>query len=202
MGLLSRLFGAGSEDTSKRSYEDRLKSEVTQLKERNVSVEPAGPQVSPWGDGGAPLLEQSETSEAPQAETPPTIDPFRDSSGQKVIPEIGFEQVEPKLSGNREKLEVWATIHNQSQFEIEVKDVEMIKQRMMPGRYLKPGEKFEILIFRGDTPKTDDYDDLVVRYRLTGNGDYFESRQFIEYDYDEPYYIPTEIEQDRPVRDI
>lgn len=198
MGFLAKLFGWEHAQTNNEgSYEQRLQEQANQIQQSHDTAV-AGPQVSPWGDGGDPPEQKKSNTEGADE----VQNPYRDAKGRKIIPEVSFERVEPKLSNDREKLEVWATVRNESDMEIEIREIELIKQDVMPGRFLKPGETFELRIYRGDTPKTDDYDDCFVRYRVVGNDDYFESKQHVEFDYDEPYYVPTEISRVQPVRDI
>lgn len=127
---------------------------------------------------------------------------FVDGSGRKVMPEIDFVDLDPKLSSDKANLELWGTLHNTSSLEVEVIRVELLGQTGNPGRYLKPGEKFEIRLYRGNTPKSDTYSRAKLSYKISENGDYFEQQFFVDYDFDDGYYVPKSIESDHDVRDI
>lgn len=191
MGLLAKLFGVEQPRHTTSSYEERLQEEAEHLKQEH--------DIEPLNEGQATSREEDEQIAAAPAQA---ADPFRDADGQKIIPVVSIDKVEPHLSNDNSDLEVWLTLHNESAFSLEVTDIEMIRQRTRPGKYLRPGEKAEIRVYRGDTPKTDAYTDLTLRYRLPENGDYFESRQHLEYDLEGEYYVPNDASHTRPVRDI
>ena len=127
---------------------------------------------------------------------------FVDAQGRKIMPEIDFVDLDPNLSSDKAKLELWATLHNTSDFDVEITRIELLGQSIDPDRHLKPGEKYKLRVYRGDTPKTDAYSRAKLAYKISANGDYFEQQFFVDYDYDDERYVPKSIESDRSVRDV
>lgn len=190
MGLLSKLFGIEPPQDQQGAYEERLQKQADAINQPGQ-----GPVQSPQGDGV-----RSSAPDAAPPQAPP--DPYRDTSGRKIVPELEVTMVDPHPSVDRLQLELWATLHNKSQFEIEVTEIELLGHRERPGRYLKPNEQYELRLYRGETPKTDAYSDVIMRYRIVDNSDYFEQRCFMEYHPEDGLYMPKRISPDRPVRDI
>lgn len=133
-------------------------------------------------------------------------DPHREQDGSKIIPEVTVSRVEPHPSSDMKQLELWIELHNQSQFEVEVRRCEILGQSSDPGRFLKPGEKFEIKVYRGDTPRDDSRNKANLQYKIVGNGDYFQSDHLVEFKIETAdgvrWYLPCELELVGPVRDI
>jgi len=188
MGFFSKLFGIG-QSGKPETYEERL-AHTTQAAGIGA-VENSQPRVASVSEELGAAQEDRSARDA-----------FHDGAGRKVIPEIECERVEPHLSAEGSHMELWVTLCNKSPFEIEVTDVELLREHNRPGEFLKPGEKYEARIYQGDTPKDDTLDDVIIRYKIVGNGDYFESRNYIEYDFRDGYYVPREIHQNRSVQDI
>lgn len=156
-----------------------------------------------WAEPG--VSEEGRAYDEPEEEAPRETDPYHDSAGNKIVPEVGIERVKTDLSASMDSLEVWALIKNYSQFEVELTRVTMLGYHSH-GHFFKPGESFELQIFRGDTPTTDASHTVELQYKVVGSGDYFQADHFIRYDYKETaegsFYIPVECTLTRPVRDI
>ncbi len=185
MGFFARLFGIGETDKHE-TYEERL-ARMANAPDDMTSA-PAEVSLKPV------VLPKEEEKKAP--------DVYHDENGRKLVPEIECERVEPHLSGDESQMDLWATLVNRSSFELEITEVELLNVRDRPGVYLKSGERREVRLYQGGTPKDDVLDDVLFRYKIVGNGDYFEVRNFIDYDFHDGYYVPKAIKQDRPVRDI
>ncbi len=131
---------------------------------------------------------------------------LKSADGQKVIPEVEIERVEPHLSGDGRHLELWAHIKNHSAAEVEITRVNCFGQHSMPGRFLKSGETYEIRIYAGDTPQNNAAHKCEVQFKVVMNGDYFQADHEIRYQYEKnehgSFYIPEEMELIRPIRDI
>lgn len=133
-------------------------------------------------------------------------DPHREADGSKIVPEVSVSRVECHPSGDMKQLELWMELYNQSQFEVEVKRFEVLGQSTELGRFLKPGEKYEVRVYRGDTPRDDSRGRAHVQYKIVGNGDYFQSDHLVEFRMetvnDVRWYLPCELKFVGPVRDI
>ncbi|MGB4762722.1 MAG: hypothetical protein WBP12_05210 [Candidatus Saccharimonas sp.] len=161
---------------------------------------------------GKPQEQQAGVDQAQQASnnqpglTAEPQDPHREADGSKIIPEVTVSRVEYHPSGDMKKLELWMELYNESQLEVEVKRFEVLGQSTELGRFLKPGEKYEVRVYRGDTPRDDSRDRANMQYRIVGNGDYFQSDHMVEFKLEERegerWYLPCELQFVGPVRDI
>lgn len=156
-----------------------------------------------------PVVEQHEQTKdehpASSASTQ-SQDSFHGASGAKIIPEVVIDRVEPKPSGDTKQLELWVELRNESQFEVEVRKFEILGQSTEPGRFLKPGESYEVKVYHGDTPRTDAEKKAIVQYKIVENGDYFQSDHIVSYKLETTdnieYFLPCEMRLIRPVRDL
>lgn len=123
-------------------------------------------------------------------------------NGAKIMPEVDIVEVEPNESSDGEHLELWLTLRNNSEFEVEVTRIELLKQRVMPGRFLKPNEEHELRVYRGDTPENEAERKAYVQYKIVDNTDLFQAEFRIDYHYDDGRYVPEEFVLVRPIRDI
>jgi len=179
MGIFSDLFGV-EEPEKEETYEQRMAREAAR----------AGIVHSAEQEGESGLAKS------------PKDDPFFDESGQKIIPEVRCEQLDPHLSGHEAWLELWATVHNTSQFKIRLREFNVLGQPTRPGRYLEPGEKYELRVYHGLTPKDESKRDVVIRYEIVDNGDYFESRGDLDFRQEGEYCVPYRYKETHPARDI
>ena len=74
-------------------------------------------------------------------------------------------------------------------------------------KFLKPGEIFELRLYRGPMPQSDSVRKMYIQYKIVGTGDYFQADHMIEYKYEQDnrgnkWYMPDELKLLRPVRDI
>lgn len=161
--------------------------------------------VEQWQSGGkssspAPVVQPQSTVASP-AESP-----YRDGSGNKVIPEVDVSRVEPHLSSDQKHVEVWITVRNDSNLEIELTRIECLGRHVDPNRFLKAGESHELKAYAGDTPRDHSRHKAFVDYKIVGNGDYFRTEFVVEYHYERDehgeFYIPEEFKRVGPVSDI
>ena len=177
------------------SYEQRLAREAEEARMA------ASPQP-------APVLSEQEVAidakTAGIASAPP--DPYRAANGHKIIPVVSIERVESHLSNDMKHVEIWATAKNHSDFEIELTRVNLWRQHSSPGRFLKPGEGYEIRMYAGETRTDDAEHKAEVQYKIVQTGDYFQADYRIDYrsehEGDNDFYIPEEMKLIEPVRDI
>lgn len=137
----------------------------------------------------------------------PQPDQYHSANGQKVIPEIEVERTEAHPSGDNKYLEVWAHIRNHASFDVELDKYEILGQRGDLNKFLKPGEIFELRLYRGPMPQSDSVRKMYIQYKIVGTGDYFQADHMIEYKYEQDnrgnkWYMPDELKLLRPVRDI
>ena len=164
------------------------------------------------GDGSrAGLLQEDNGSvenkpdEMPASERKP--DRYHLASGQKIIPEIEVERIKAQPSSDNKSLEIWAYIHNLASFDIELDKYELLGQRGDLNKFLKPGEIFELRMYRGAMPENDSVRKMYIQYKIVGTGDYFQADHTINYKYEQDsqgnkWYMPDSLKLIRPVRDI
>lgn len=164
------------------------------------------------GDGSrAGLLQEDNGSvenkpdEMPASERKP--DRYHLASGQKIIPEIEVERIKAQPSSDNKSLEIWAYIHNLASFDIELDKYELLGQRGDLNKFLKPGEIFELRMYRGAMPENDSVRKMYIQYKIVGTGDYFQADHTINYKYEQDsqgnkWYVPDSLKLIRPVRDI
>ena len=164
------------------------------------------------GDGSrAGLLQEDNGSvenkpdEMPASERKP--DRYHLASGQKIIPEIEVERIKAQPSSDNKSLEIWAYIHNLASFDIELDKYELLGQRGDLNKFLKPGEIFELRMYRGAMPENDSVRKMYIQYKIVGTGDYFQADHTIDYKYEQDsqgnkWYMPDSLKLIRPVRDI
>lgn len=154
-----------------------------------------------------PSGDRSQLTEGKRQESIATPkDRHRETDGSKIIPEVSVPRVECHPSSDMKKLELWVDLYNESPFDVEVRRFEIFGQSTDPGKFLKPGQKYEVRVYRGDTPRTDDRDRASIQYKIVGNGDYFQTDHLVEFKVEtvngERWYLPREITSTGPVRDI
>ena len=142
-----------------------------------------------------------------KSDSKPQPDQYHSANGQKVIPEIEVERTEAHPSGDNKYLEVWAHIRNHASFDVELDKYEILGQRGDLNKFLKPGEIFELRLYRGPMPQSDSVRKMYIQYKIVGTGDYFQADHMIEYKYEQDnrgnkWYMPDELKLLRPVRHI
>lgn len=142
----------------------------------------------------------------PDTNAPDKQDPYHAVDGHKIVPEVIIDRLEPHLSSDFKQIELWADLCNNSDFEVEVTKVTVLKQTNDVCRYLKPHEKHEIRIYRGEVPQNDAEHKAQIQYKIVGNGDYFMSEHQLMYRYERnaehEMYIPEELRLLPPIRDM
>lgn len=144
--------------------------------------------------------------EAPQSVASESGSKLRDERGLKIIPEVEIVRLKTRLSSDMKHCDVWAQIKNLSEVEVEVTQVNFLRQRLRFGRFLKPGELHEERIYSGNTPTNDAETRCEVIYKVCENGDYFQAEHLVEYSYeqegDDAFYVPEEMSRIAPVQDV
>ncbi len=151
---------------------------------------------------GTPKQEYSDNHEPAGTSDEGRASKYVQSNGAKIAPEVDIVEVEPHESGDGKHLELWVTLRNNSEFEVQVMRIELLKQRVMPGRFLKPNEEHELQVYRGDTPTNDSERKAYVQYKIVENTDMFQAEFRVDYHYDDDKYIPEEFVLIKPIRDI
>lgn len=161
--------------------------------------------VEQWQSGNSSPSSTPDVRSQPTA-TSLTESLYRDASGNKVIPEVDVSRVEPRLSSDQKHVEVWITVRNDSNLEIELTRIECLGRHVDPNRLLKAGESHELKAYAGDTPCDHSQHKAFVDYKIVGNGDYFRTEFVVEYHYERDehgeFYIPEEFKRVGPIRDI
>ncbi|HWZ65491.1 MAG TPA: hypothetical protein VNX65_01690 [Patescibacteria group bacterium] len=104
---------------------------------------------------------------------------------------------------NNGHMQVYCSIANSSQIEIELHKIHLLGTNRVLGNFLRPGEEHECLIYDGPDANSDHDREVYLDYK-THTGDYFESVHDIKFTYqasDKTYSI-DEIHLRLPIRDI
>ena len=194
MGWLSDLMYGGSRG---ETYEERIARQAAEV----LSV--SAPQPAPIeSDQPSASLDKPVAADVP----PQEVDQYTSANGQKIIPTVSIERVESHLSGDMQRVEVWVYVKNHSNFDVELTRVNFWRQHNDPGRFLKPGEGYDIHIYSGETRHDDAEHKLELQYKIVQTGDYFQADHHIEYRYERndtaEFYIPEDMKLIQPIRDI
>ena len=119
---------------------------------------------------------------------------------RKIVPEVDVERLEAHQNGDR--LELWAHVQNHSKFEVQVGRVNILGQYLDVGRFLKPGERYEVKIYAGPMPKDDSHHKAEFFFKIAENGDYFCADHRIEYGFHDGHYVPEDLKIIHPIRDV
>ena len=128
--------------------------------------------------------------------------PFQDESGRKIIPRVEFDDLNVDLSSDSSDMEVWGTIKNESELQVELDKFTWLGRTIDLATFLRPGEARQVKLYSGDTPKSDAYSSAELTYKLD-NGDYFQQQYYLEYDFqNSAYYVPEQLHIKTPPRDL
>jgi|GEM_PF-1317844 len=127
-------------------------------------------------------------------------DPTRDSRGHKIIPEVAVTHVKSHLNGAN--MEVYAIVINTSDVPVFLDKMHLLGQKYELDRLLGPGSSHNYRIYRGPAFTYKPHSDADVEYRLESNHDYFRARFYVEFDYQNGYYLPEEFHLEGPIKDI
>jgi len=126
---------------------------------------------------------------------------YSTASGQKIIPEVEFSQVEPRYSGDN--VELWVTIRNISQYPLFLDKSYIFGVKQELDYPLSPGGQREFQIYRGAQRRDDSYKYAELYYRDEGSGDYFCAAHMIKYDHEsDGTYDVVDLDLIRPIKDI
>lgn len=145
---------------------------------------------------GVPPRHPAETAAYPSVKSTAT---YYEGS-RKIIPRVEVEHVDPHVSSDR--LELWVTLKNHSDYDVQIGRVVMFGQRIDVGRFLKPGEAQEVKVYNGALPRNDAYHKAEFYFKIVENGDYFCADHTIRYHYDKNHYVPHELDPIHPIRDV
>jgi len=127
-------------------------------------------------------------------------DSTRDSSGSKIIPEVTVTHVKSHLNGAN--MEVYAVVVNAASVPVFLDKMHLLGQKYELDRLLGPGQSHNYRIYRGPAFTYKPHSDADVEYRLESNHDYFRARFYLEFDYQNGYYLPEEFHLEGPIKDI
>ncbi len=191
MGLLRDLFMGTSPKEDKPEAEPDNNEQDWRVEEQ---ARWADKPMDDWG------------TEKNEAEPDKVDDPYRDDAGNKIRPEVAIERVKVNLNSDMKRVEIWGFIKNRSEFDVEVSRVNLLGQRTELGHSLGAGESREVRIYNGNTPTSDAYHTAEVQFKIVGSGDYFQADHFIKYRYEQndsgKYYVPSEFDLTRPIKDV
>lgn len=147
------------------------------------------------------------SSDSNKVNTQPEVsNPYRQTSGSKVLPEVVADNVNSHCSADMSHMELWVRLKNTSAFEVEVMEVRILGQSQGLNRFLKPGESHDCCVYKGAVPTDDTQHIAQVDYKIVGNGDYFESDHHVSYRLEDDngvhHFIPEDLKLIRPIRDI
>lgn len=152
---------------------------------------------------GKPVFDANDPEErqasADQAQPDPIMEAI-DPNGQKILPRVSIERIEPHESDSR--LEIYAAIQNYSEVQVFLDKITLLGATKEINYPLRPGEEREFLIFAGPHPTTDAYDDCNLQFRKQ-DGDYFMAKHYVQMERraDNTYKVER-ITPEGPVRDI
>lgn len=129
---------------------------------------------------GKPVFNQDDPEEKQAASDQAQPDPIMeaiDPKGQKELPHVAIERIEPHENGNH--LELYAAIQNYSQVQVFLDKITLLGSTREINYPLRPGQEREFLIFSGPDPKNDYYDDCNLQFRK-GDGDYFIAKHHVQ----------------------
>lgn len=130
----------------------------------------------------------------------PTQDPTRQVNGQKVMPRLSVTRVKTTQSGA--KMQTYGWIQNDSPFAIEVTGGSVAGQRLAVRQQLEAGRGKEVKLYDGATMTNNRYDDALIDFRIVQNGDYFQQKFHIEYEYQhDGSYLIEELHAEAYTRD-
>ncbi len=157
-------------------------------------------------DDGAPQdaskVTQTPTSDASFSNNQPTDDPTPyDVSGHKILPHVTFEDCSVKLHGE-DCMDVWATIHNDSDIDVELNKCDMLGHRREVGDYISAHGSKTILIYSGDIPTHNNYKKAELYFTTKPFGDYFLAEHEIRYEFEHGQYVIEDLRLIPPIRDI
>jgi len=142
------------------------------------AVEPAGNQVSQQANG------------------------ITDENGRKIIPDIAVKNLRSHRQGEK-KLIVKAWIVNNSDQEIRIDTIYLLKQKRQQNQLLGPRQSRELTLYDGEIPDNENEHNAQISYRLQVNGDVFMENYRINYDLEsDGKRVVGDLIDDGPVRDI
>lgn len=149
----------------------------------------------------AEIIQPSQTKQATTRPAEPEKLKLYDEYGQKIVPNVYVARCIPRL--DLEDMDVWAYIRNDSDFEVELQNIEVLAEIQLINHRLLPHTERRILIYSGDRPTTDINRTAKLYYERVETNDYFCADHYIRYkmEHDDTFSI-YELDIERPVHHI
>lgn len=144
------------------------------------------------------IVQANQIPVAPAASEKPRL---YDEYGQKLIPNVYVARCIPRL--DLDDMDVWAYIRNDSDFEVELRNIEILGKTQLINHRLQPHSERKILLYSGDRPISDISHTAKLYYERVETNDYFCADHYIRYkvEHDETFSI-YELDIERPVHHI
>ena len=97
--------------------------------------------------------------------------PYVERSGKKIYPVVRVTHCNLHISGNH--AELWADIHNESPFEVELDSIIMLGLRTELDYPLRSHSSREFKVWEGHKLQQDPRGGAELRYKIADNADYF-----------------------------
>lgn len=94
-----------------------------------------------------------------------------DEHGNKIVPNVTLEHCKTHFMGKNIQVTAWA--QNNSNVEIELDRIFMLRTKIELDRRMKPGEGHEVKLYRGPILTHDKDHQAKLEYKIVENGDYF-----------------------------
>lgn len=121
------------------------------------------------------------------------------ANGRKILPEAWAGKCQYHI--NNSHMQVYAHVHNHSSVPIFLDKIQLAGRTRELDYPLKAGSSWEFKIYDGPALTSGSYTEANLYYRDDGNGDYFRSRHFVEYNFERGFYAIEELHPIRPVID-
>lgn len=123
-----------------------------------------------------------------------------DEQGNKVIPNVTLEHCKTHFMGKNIQVTAW--VQNNSDFEIELDRILMLRKKIKLDRHMHPGEGHEVKLYRGPILTHDNDTRAKLEYKLVDGGDYFCADFQIEFNRERDNEFSVEQFHPERIRDI
>jgi hypothetical protein len=156
-----------------------------------------GKTVDEWGD---PLIDPDEVAVTPVGERIHRNQRI-DAAGRKMIAEAEIIDIQSRFSGAY--VEVWATIRNNSPFEIMLDKIQAFGTKHELDYPLPPQATRQFQIYKGMQFTSNAYTYAELYYLDKGSGDYFCATHIVVYQHEsDGTYDVADINLVRPIKDV
>lgn len=151
-----------------------------------------------WDDD-APTTDFSEERVAKRSESEQTG--LVDEKGYKHPPVVSIVNTKDNLSG--QYYEIWATVQNQSDRDVQLDKVTLLGTKFQMNYPLGAGQQRVFHIYRGAPLTHDHYKKAELYYKDSPTGDYFRADHLLQYTYDpDGTYEVVDFELFMPIYDV